>query len=144
MLREVRLRFRLAPTLLAPVESNGWMNPRTVLIVDDEPEVLRLIESMLRPRRVNILIAPCAADALLICERETVHLLISDVRMPEMDGNRLAERVLKMYPSASVLLISGDGKAAQAGSKAGRVRFLQKPFFPSELIRHLRELLPGT
>ena len=115
---------------------------RTVLIVDDEPAILRLIERMLRPRRFNVLVAPRAADALQICEREPVHLLISDIRMPEMDGNKLAERVLKLYPEAAILLMSGYTKELPPAAAEGRVRFLRKPFFPSELIRHLNELLP--
>jgi CheY-like chemotaxis protein len=115
---------------------------RTVLIVDDEPQVLRLVEKMLRPRRVHLLIAPHAAGALEICEREPVDALISDVQMPGMDGARLAERVLKLHPEAAVLLISGHAQEAPPLGKAGQVRFLRKPFFPSELIERLREMLP--
>jgi CheY-like chemotaxis protein len=117
---------------------------RTVLIVDDEPEILRLVEQMLRPRRVNVLLAPRPADALAICERQAVHLLISDVHMPEMDGDKLAERVLKLHPHASVLLISGYAKQPPLADNSGQVRFLRKPFFPAELIKHLKELLPGA
>ncbi len=113
---------------------------RTVLIVDDDPQVLRLVEKMLRPRNVNVLIAPRPTEALSICESQPVHLLISDLAMPEMDGSKLAERVLQLHPEASVLLISGHYKEAPA--RAGQVSFLRKPFFPSELLKYLRELLP--
>ncbi len=115
---------------------------RTVLIVDDEPQVLRLVERMLQPRRIHLLFAPHAAGALEICEREPVHVLISDVHMPGMDGGRLAERVLALHPEASVLMISGYAKEAPPLGRAGQVRFLRKPFFPSELIAHLMEMLP--
>ncbi len=133
--------------LIPPVESNLWMNdrPRTVLIVDDDPQILRLVQKMLGHRNVNVVVAPKAAEALQICQQQPVHLLISDVMMPEMDGNRLAERVLKMHPDVSVLLISGyyrDSKEVPLTAKSARVRFLRKPFFPSELRKHLRELLP--
>lgn len=114
--------------------------PRTVLIVDDDPQILRLVEKMLKARPVNILMAPRASDALAICDRQPIDLLISDVSMPEMDGNRLADRVLKRFPEASVLLISGHYRTLPEDSP--RVRHLKKPFFPSELIGHLRELLP--
>jgi CheY-like chemotaxis protein len=57
-----------------------------------------------------------------------------------MDGNTLAERVLKLYPRVSVLLISGEVNEAPP-VRAGRVRFLKKPFFPAELIKLLREML---
>jgi CheY-like chemotaxis protein len=113
---------------------------RTVLIVDDDPQILRLMGAMLGPQNVNVLAAPRPSDALRICEEETVDLLISDVSMPEMDGNKLAERVLKLYPRVSVLLISGEVNEAPP-VRAGRVRFLKKPFFPAELIKLLREML---
>ena len=113
---------------------------RTVLIVDDDPQMLRLIRAMLGPQNVIVLAAPRPSDALRICGQEMVDLLISDVSMPEMDGNKLAERVLKLHPHASVLLISGAVNEAPP-VRAGRVRFLKKPFFPAELIRLLREML---
>jgi CheY-like chemotaxis protein len=114
---------------------------RTVLVVDDDPQVLRLVEKMLKPRQVKLLTAPRAVDALRICEQEPVDLLISDVAMPEMDGNKLADRVLRLYPDASVLLISGHYQELPE-VRSERLRYLRKPFFPSELIQHLREMLP--
>jgi CheY-like chemotaxis protein len=113
---------------------------RTVLIVDDEPQILRLVEKMLKPRNVRILLAPRPTEALRICEEHTIDLLISDMRMPEMDGLKLAERVRTLHPEAAILLISGHYREAPPAAK--QIRFLAKPFFPSELIRHLRELLP--
>ncbi len=113
---------------------------RTVLIVDDDPQMLRLVSAMLGPQNVNILAAPLPSDALRICGEETVDVLISDISMPEMAGNKLAERVLKLYPRISVLLISGAVDEAPP-VRAARVRFLKKPFFPAELIKVLREML---
>lgn len=116
--------------------------PRTVLIVDDDPHILRLVEKMLKPSQVNVLVAPRPSEALLICERQIIDLLISDVAMPEMDGTKLADRVLKLQPTASVLLISGHYKDDDGPPLHPRMRFLPKPFFPSQLLAHLRELLP--
>jgi DNA-binding NtrC family response regulator len=113
---------------------------QTVLIVDDDPQILRLVRVMLGPHNVKILAVPRPSAALRICAEETVDVLISDVSMPEMDGNKLAERVLKLHPRISVLLISGEVDAAPP-VKGGRVRFLKKPFFPAELIKLLREML---
>jgi DNA-binding NtrC family response regulator len=113
---------------------------RTVLIVDDDSQILHLVEKMLRPQGVTVLSASRPSEALRICEAQPVHVLISDVMMPEMDGGRLAERVLKLHPEARVLLISGQAKAP-AVAKLPNVRFLRKPFFPSVLIQELRELL---
>jgi CheY-like chemotaxis protein len=115
---------------------------RTVLIVDDDPQILRLVQKMLGPRKVNVLVAPRPSAALRICEEQKVDLLIADMSLPEMDGDRMAERILKLQPGASVLLISGHYK--DVPPRLSHVRFLRKPFFPSQLIEHLRELLPGA
>jgi CheY-like chemotaxis protein len=115
---------------------------RTVLIVDDDPQILRLVEKMLRPRTVRILVAPRPSQALEICANEPVDLLISDIAMPEMDGHKLAEKVLQLRPATSILLISGQSKE-DGRSKHQRLKFLQKPFFPSDLLAALKELLPG-
>jgi two-component system cell cycle sensor histidine kinase/response regulator CckA len=115
--------------------------PRTVLIVDDDPQILKLIDKMLHARAVKVLLAPRPSEALAICETQPVHLLISDVAMPEMDGMKLADRVLKLQPHASVLLISGKFKDGDFPPASNRMRFLPKPFFPSQLIAFLKELL---
>jgi DNA-binding NtrC family response regulator len=113
---------------------------RTVLIVDDDPQMLRLLRAMLGPQNVNVLAAPLPSDALRLCASETVDVLISDISMPEMNGNKLAERVFKLNPRVRVLLISGAVDEAPA-VKGGQVRFLKKPFFPAELIVLLRQML---
>jgi two-component system cell cycle sensor histidine kinase/response regulator CckA len=118
--------------------------PKTVLIVDDDPQILRLVEKMLGARRVNVLMAPRPSAALRICEQQPLDLLIADVALPEMDGDKLAERVLKLQPGAAVLLISGYYKDLPSSARLPQVRFLKKPFFPSQLIAQLRELLPET
>jgi DNA-binding NtrC family response regulator len=104
------------------------------MIVDDDPQILRLLRAMLGPQNVNVLSAPRPSDALADlwgADRGRV-----DFRRihAEMDGNKLAERVLKLHPRASILLISGEVNKAPA-VKAGQVRFLKKPFFPAELIK---------
>jgi len=96
---------------------------------------------MLQARGVTVLLAPRPSEAVQICENQPVDLLISDFVMPEMDGVKLADRVLKIRPGASVLLISGQYKEGESPSD-GRMRFLPKPFFPSQLIACLNELLP--
>jgi CheY-like chemotaxis protein len=112
----------------------------TVLVVDDDPQILRLVLTVLKHSNLRVLVAPLPSEALRICEVQPIDLLIADMKMPGMDGIRLAGRVLKLHPAASVLLMSGYFHSAPDGAK--RIRFLPKPFFPSELLRHLRELFP--
>src|SRR5690349_24089941 len=103
---------------------------RTVLIVDDDAQVLKLVQKMLRARNFRIEVAPKPSDALRIAESQPIHLLISDIALPEMDGKRLSERVLKLHPEAAVLLISGQYAESSRMVKSARVKFLGKPFFP--------------
>jgi two-component system, cell cycle sensor histidine kinase and response regulator CckA len=133
---------RAPPTTSVKIIGGMSAAPRTVLVVDDDPQVLRLVEKMLRPRNVKVLVAPRPTEALAISENEPVHLLISDLAMPEMDGRKLVDRVLQMHPGAAVLLISGRYAEPPPSAKKGHVRFLRKPFFPSDLVEHLKELLP--
>jgi len=125
------------------VESKLRMNEaeRTVLLVDDDPQIIRLLEKMLRARKVELVSAPRPSDALAICQLRPIDLLISDMAMPEMDGVKLAERVMKLHPGARVLLISGSAKEPSL-TKNSQVKFLRKPFFPSQLLDYLHELLP--
>jgi DNA-binding response OmpR family regulator len=116
---------------------------KTVLIVDDEPQMLRLLKVMLGPQQVEVLSAPRPSEALRICGERSIDVLISDFSMPEMDGGKLAERVWKIHPNVAILMISGE-RAEAPRVKGGSVRFLKKPFFPGELIRVLREMLGGT
>lgn len=115
---------------------------RMVLIVDDDAQILKLVQKMLRSRNFRIEMAPKPSDALRIAESQPVDLLISDIALPEMDGKRLTERVLKLHPEAAVLLISGQYSENSRFVKSARVKFLSKPFFPSDLLRVMDELFP--
>lgn len=83
--------------------------------------------------------------ALLICERhsEPIHLLITDVVMPELSGRELADRLAPIRPEMKVLYMSGytDKAIVQQGVLDERAHFIQKPFAPQALIRKVREVL---
>src|SRR3954465_8489799 len=94
--------------------------PRTVLIVDDDAQMLRLLQAMLGPQQVEVLSSPRPSEALRICGERSIDVLISDFFMPEMDGGKLAERVWKLHPNAAILLISGERTEARH-VRGGRV-----------------------
>jgi CheY-like chemotaxis protein len=91
---------------------------RTVLIVDDDPQILRLVEGVLKPQNVRVLVAPRPSEALRICESQSIDLLISDMKMPDMDGIKLAGRVLRLYPLSgqAVLPVRVDPPLARAAA----------------------------
>jgi two-component system cell cycle sensor histidine kinase/response regulator CckA len=120
----------------------GW---ETVLIVDDEPLVLRLSCSILARQGYEVLGANNAEEALRFCEdrgRE-LHLLLSDIVMPKLRGTELAERVSKIYPAIRVLYMSGfDGREIPEYETLRRsAKLISKPFTPRELLLAVRSTL---
>ena len=84
--------------------------PRRILFVDDEPLILQGIVRMLRPQRaeLTILTAGGGPEALDLLAREKVDVLVSDMRMPGMDGAELLERVRLRYPHVMRIILSGQ------------------------------------
>ena len=117
----------------------------TVLVVEDE-EVLRgLVKRMLGLLNYRALEAASGGEALLLCERHTepIHLMITDMVMPQMGGRQLAERVASLHPEMKVLYMSGytDNAIVHHGVLDPGTPFLQKPFTASSLAHAVREVL---
>jgi two-component system, cell cycle sensor histidine kinase and response regulator CckA len=119
----------------------------TVLLVEDEPVVLRLASDLLAENGYRVLAASSGSDALSIArnERETIHMLITDVVMPEMSGPELADRVRKLRPGVRVLYMSGytDDEILCRKGLPENSEFLQKPFTPHQFLQKARATL-GT
>jgi PAS domain S-box-containing protein len=119
----------------------------TVLIVEDEGEILTLAKLVLEKYGYKVLHAQSPSDALASCEhyREKIDLLITDVIMPGMNGKELKERLDAKYPGIKVLFMSGYPAdiVAHRGVLEEGVEFLQKPFTPVMLAKKIREVLNG-
>src|SRR5258705_156549 len=98
-----------------------------VLVVDDDPIVRRFISTVLGGTGFEVIEAPDAEKALIAVEAGgfAVDLVITDVKMPGMDGCELARRLLGAHPTLAILLVSGSHSESPAG-----LPFLQKPFTP--------------
>jgi len=118
---------------------------RTVLVVDDEPEVLELATEILRRVGYSVLEAPDGAAALEVARRHEgeIHLLVTDMVMPGMSGRDLAEQLGALRAGLRVLYISGyvQDAAARVALASERSAFVAKPFTPELLIDRVRELL---
>ena len=116
----------------------------TVLVVEDEPAVRALVGSVLRQRGYTLIEAGSAREAMGILRdfRGPLHLLVTDVIMPEMTGVELARRVVAERPLTPVLYMSGyaDDVLRHEHALPGAA-FLQKPFAPETLIERVREML---
>jgi PAS domain S-box-containing protein len=118
---------------------------RTVLAVDDEPEVLELATEILRRVGYSVLEAADGAAALEVATRHEgeIHLLVTDMVMPGMSGRDLAERLRALRPTLRVLYISGyvQDPSARAALASEHSAFVAKPFTPELLTDRVRELL---
>ena len=117
----------------------------TVLIVEDESTILKLVETSLRSRGYNVLVATTAETAEAVARQHSgpIHLLLSDVIMPQTSGRDIADRITEIRPGIRVLWMSGytDETIAHHGILDPGVHFLQKPFTPASLGEKIREVL---
>jgi two-component system cell cycle sensor histidine kinase/response regulator CckA len=133
-----------APTAAFPgkPEPTDLHGSETVLVVEDDDIVRQLSCQVLRRRGYAVLEAANAGEALLINEEHQgdIHLLLSDVIMPRVNGVDLAARVKRLRPSIRVVFMSGySGEAAVPA--LGDAVLIAKPFAPDELLTRVRELL---
>ncbi|HEU4557995.1 MAG TPA: PAS domain S-box protein [Longimicrobium sp.] len=127
-----------------PPPPSGGPTPRgweTVLLVEDEDAVRGVVREALRLSGYEVLEARGGAEALTLAEGYpgAIHLLLSDVVMPGLDGPETARRVLALHPEARVLYLSGH--PAGDGLDDSGAELLHKPVSPDALARRVREVL---
>jgi two-component system, cell cycle sensor histidine kinase and response regulator CckA len=116
----------------------------TVLLVEDEPAVRRLVSQMLLLTGYTVLEAASGPEAIaLIAQcREPVNLLLTDIVMPSMSGGELADKLSQDYPYMRVLFTSGYMDDSVVNEIVARgAQFLPKPFSPEVLMRKVRDVL---
>ncbi|MGH7458746.1 MAG: ATP-binding protein [Longimicrobiaceae bacterium] len=135
------------PPATAPPPLDGARHPLppaagTVLVVEDEPQVRRLVKRVLEHGGFSVVEAGNGAEALELAERhaEPIHVLLSDVIMPRLGGRELARRLAAVHPEAEVVFMSGYlGEAEDAAFINDRAYYLPKPFSPDDLLRTVAE-----
>jgi len=142
-----RVRPAATETGTGPEVGLRQRGTETVLLVEDEDEVRRLVSGVLEHHGYTVLPAARPNEAIALCASHggAIDLLLTDAVMPEMSGRTLAARVGNMRPDLRVLLMSGYAEDALEGwglAGAGGA-FLRKPFTPTVLTRKIREVLDG-
>ena len=118
---------------------------KKVLIVDDEPAVLFALSEALADRRRGVKVATAAngAEAVAILESEKVDLVVTDLRMPEMDGFELLAWLRRGFPHLPVIVMTAFG-AETVSRLDGALEVLEKPFDVGELKRKVADLMRQT
>jgi two-component system cell cycle sensor histidine kinase/response regulator CckA len=117
----------------------------TVLVVEDEPVILGMSKKILEKLGYRVLAASTPGEAVGLAEKHAsdIHLVITDVVMPEMNGRELAQRLQSLYPDMHILFMSGytADVIAHRGVLDEGVNFMQKPFSMKEMAFKVREAL---
>ncbi len=126
-------------TLTAPPAA-----PARLLFVDDEPAILNALKRIFRPQGYEIVTATSGAEGLELLEQKPVDLVLSDMRMPEMDGSRFLEQVFARWPDTKRILLTGyaDASATIAAVNRGKIwSYVAKPWNDNELILAVQQAL---
>ncbi|MEO5741495.1 MAG: ATP-binding protein, partial [Vicinamibacterales bacterium] len=132
------------------IAANPSAGSETILLVEDDDRVRALVSNMLRKNGFTVLLASAGDQALEIAARHrgSIHLLLTDVLMPGLNGRMLSERLTATRPETRVLYMSGysDDEILRLGVKKAAAHFIQKPFSVDALVHKIRETLssPGN
>jgi two-component system, cell cycle sensor histidine kinase and response regulator CckA len=132
----------------APDAVESVQGDETLLVVEDDPAVRHIIVQVLNSCGYKILEASHGAEAIDIAERYSgpIHLLLTDVLMPRMDGRTLARLLAARRPEVSTVFVTGytgDENRANSGDFGKSAWYFEKPFKPSTLTRFIRNVLDG-
>jgi CheY-like chemotaxis protein len=148
-------RGHVAPPPSAPAaephdvtDSRAAGSALTVLVVDDDPSVRAVLETMLRQENYRVLGSSDPEEALALARElgDELDVLVTDVMMPKLNGHELYQRIVREHPKLRVLFVSGfaaDVISEQGGLEAG-LELVQKPFSAATLHAKLRKVLSGA
>jgi two-component system, cell cycle sensor histidine kinase and response regulator CckA len=123
----------------------GIVGTETILLVEDDHSVRQLARAALEAHGYNVVDASRSRDAIMLLNRlkTPIHVLVTDILMPEMSGLQLAAQILRDRPEMAVVYITGftDDNPTYFGSGNSAEFYLQKPFSPLSLAKKVREAL---
>lgn len=121
------------------------MPDTTLLLVDDEPAVLNLASIFLQKAGYKVFTAPNGPEALALFQeiRASTEILVTDVRMPVMDGLQLARSLREAKPGLKIVYMSGfpASEDLQEEINQGNAKFLPKPFTPQSIQKEVAAAL---
>jgi PAS domain S-box-containing protein len=145
-----RVTEAAAPAAPSPAPPASVRGSETVLVVEDDEMIRKLVQKVLKANGYQVLVAASGGDAERVAGQHDgpIHLLMTDVVMPGLNGREVAQRLAAQRAGIRVLYLSGytDDAIVHHGVLDPGVAFLQKPFTPAVLGRKVREVLdsPAT
>jgi two-component system KDP operon response regulator KdpE len=121
------------------------MGNQKILIVDDDPKMVKLIQSNLKARGYNVFIASDGSEAIELVERELPDLILLDILMPEVDGYEVCKRI-RQWADIPIIIISALGRVENkvACFNLGADDYINKPFAIDELLARIKAVLSRT
>jgi len=121
------------------------MDEMVVLIVDDDPRILKLARSFLEREGMAVRCAACGEEALRLVQEKTFSLMITDLHMPGMKGFEVAGKVREVAPGLPIIMITGDvsGETHSLAREAGILKVFAKPLRFLEIIATVRGAFEG-
>ncbi|MEW6514661.1 MAG: HD domain-containing phosphohydrolase [Pseudomonadota bacterium] len=126
------------------MNTNTTAPPARILCVDDEPSILSALKRLFRSHGYAILTAESGQEGLDFLAREPADLVISDMRMPHMDGAQFLEQVFARWPETKRILLTGyaDASATIAAVNQGKIwSYISKPWNDGELVMTVQQAL---
>jgi DNA-binding response OmpR family regulator len=118
-----------------------------ILVVDDDPTVLKSCQRVLEAEGFDVYLVPSADKALEAMRNDDFALLLVDIKMPQRDGIYLMSEIMKEWPNIPIIVMSGydTEQTVQQAMETGAASFIAKPFTPTELLNALQKVLqkPG-
>ena len=124
-------------------ESDAIRKTAPILIIEDEVDLLRTYERLLRRLGYEVLTADCGAEGLRLADSRELVLVVTDLKLPDIDGLKVVEAIRAQGNGLPIIVVSGFGSTHARGAAlaAGADAYLAKPFAVSAFIDLIRKLL---
>ncbi len=120
--------------------------PETIAVIDDDDSIRKALVRVLSNAGLKVLAFSSAQDFLAIAESEPVSCVVSDLRMPDIDGLHLQAALVERMPHVAIVFLTGHGDISSSvqAMKSGAVDFLEKPVKRAELLRAINQAVQRT
>lgn len=112
------------------------MSKGRVLVIDDEAIVRISCQRVLIPEGYDVVVTSRGDEAITLLEREPFDIVLTDLKMPDMDGIEVLKIIKKQHPGVQVIIITGYGTISTAvqAIKMGAYEYIEKPFTPEDIL----------